>query len=542
MHLEPLCPGPAAWRISEIAPAKDRIGLFLEPMRTAVACPVCGTDRRRVHSRYRRRPWDMPWGRWPVQLVVHARRFFGDVPRCPRRIFVEPFPGVLAPYARQTERWRQALLELAHASSAEVAARVAWFLGYRASPDSLSRRQRAERFVIPSPRVLGVDEVALRRGVTYGTLVVDLERRRPMAGLEGRTAEPVPKWLQAHPTVAILVRDRADAYAVAGRQAAPDALQVADRFHLVRNVSDALKTLLHAHRWRQPATMVSPAVSPRVPSAPPANSAAAPGQVPQPTPRKRAVWEAVQHRRNLGQSLRQIAQALGVDRRTGRRYLAADQPPVYPTRRPRPTQLTPYIGHLAERWAQGCHNARRLSHKLVQRGYRGSASMVRLVVRPWRTHPADRPPTLTSARLTRLILQPAGRLTEAERDALAGFLHANPLLARGYQLKAHFHTLLAEPDPAALDQWLQAAETSDLPSFRSLARSFRQDYDAIVAALTMPWSTGQCEGQICRVKLLKRLGDGRATLDLLRQRILHRMAAPLTGAEHELQVPQQVAA
>jgi transposase len=542
MHLEPLCPGPAAWRISKITVEQDRIVVCLEPMRAAVACPVCGTDSQRVHSRYRRRPWDMPWGRWPVQLAVHARRFFCDAPGCPRRIFVESFPGILAPYARQTERWRQALLELAHASSAEVAARVAWFLGYRASPDSLIRRQRAERFVSPSPRVLGVDEFALRRGLTYGTLLVDLEHRRPIAVLEGRTAEPLTKWLQAHPTVAFLVRDRAEAYAVAGRQAAPDALQVADRFHLIRNVSDALKTLLHAHRWRQPAAMVPPAVSPLVPSAPTVSSDAAPCKVPEPTPRKRAVWEAVQQRRGFGQSFRQIARALGLDRRTVRKYLAADQPPVYPARRPRPTQLTPYIEYLAERWTQGCHNARRLYHEIVPRGHRGSASMVRLVVRPWRTRPEARPPIVTPAQLTRLLLQPAGHLTEEDQSTLENVLQANPLLAQGYELKTRFQTLLAERDVSAFEPWLQEAETSTLPSFQSLARSFRQDADAIIAALTTPWSTSQCEGQICRVKLIKRLGYGRAKLDLLRQRILHRIATPMKLVEDGEQAQHPVAA
>jgi transposase len=115
-------------------------------------------------------------------------------------------------------------------------------------------------------------------------------------------------------------------------------------------------------------------------------------------------------------------------------------------------------------------------------------------------------------------------------------------LAQGYQLKTRFRTLLAERDVGAFEPWLHAAETSNLPSFRSLARSFRQDDDAIVAALTTPWSTGPCEGQICRVKLLKRLGYGRAKLDVLRQRILHRIAAPLTGPAPELQVPQPIAA
>jgi hypothetical protein len=144
MSLEPLCPDLVTWRIAAIAPARDRLVLHLEPVRRIVACPVCGTRSQRVHSQYRRKPWDLPWGRWSVQLVVQARRFFCDELTCPRWIFVGPFPTVLARYARQTERLRQVLLELAHGSSAEMAARLATWLGYITSPDTFIRRQRAE--------------------------------------------------------------------------------------------------------------------------------------------------------------------------------------------------------------------------------------------------------------------------------------------------------------------------------------------------------------------------------------------------------------
>jgi hypothetical protein len=138
----------------------------------------------------------------------------------------------------------------------------------------------------------------------------------------------------------------------------PDALQVADRFHLVQNVGNTLKTLLHSRRWRQPTTAAPPDAS--LASTATTTPSTAPQHIPQPTPRKRAVWEAVQQGRGLGQSLRQMAQALGRDRWTVRRYVALDEPPVYPARRPRATQLTPYVDYRGERWAQGCHNARRL--------------------------------------------------------------------------------------------------------------------------------------------------------------------------------------
>jgi hypothetical protein len=134
MPLEPLCPDPATWRITAIGSTRDRLTLHVEPVRPAVASPVCGARSQRVHSRYRRTPWDVPWGCWPVQLIVHARRFFGDAPTCPRRIFVEPFPRVLTRHARQTERLRHVLLELAYASNAEMAARLASWLSDEPRP------------------------------------------------------------------------------------------------------------------------------------------------------------------------------------------------------------------------------------------------------------------------------------------------------------------------------------------------------------------------------------------------------------------------
>ena len=262
-------------------------------------------------------------------------------PGCPRRIFVEPFPGILAPYARQTERWRQALLAWAHASSAEMAARIAGVLGYRASPDTSIRGQRAERFAFPAPRGLGVDELRFAVAARMVRCSWISECQPPVAVLEGRTAEPLTKWVQVHPTVAILVRDRAGAYALAGRQATPDALQVADRV----TVSDALTVLLHSHQGHSSAPATGPMESVPV-AAPMADPAEHPRTMPQPTPRKRAVWEAVHQRRNLGQPRRQIIRALGLDRRTVRRYLATDQAPVYPARRPRPTRLNPYLAYL----------------------------------------------------------------------------------------------------------------------------------------------------------------------------------------------------
>ncbi len=123
------------------------------------------------------------------------------------------------------------------------------------------------------------------------------------------------------------------------------------------------------------------------------------------------------------------------------------------------------------------------------------------------------------------MLKPQHRLSDEEQLELQRFLGVNPQLARGHQLKESFRHIVAEGDLEGLDAWMLEAAESRLPSFESLTKGFRQDYQAIQLALTTPWSNAQCEGQICRVKLIKRLGYGRAKLDLLRQRILHRRVA-----------------
>lgn len=519
MNLKPLCADPSVWSIRRMAPEGDQIVLELAPMRRAVACPVCQTMSQRIHSRYRRHPRDLPWAKWPVELWVSARRFFCNAPQCPRQIFAERFPEVLIPYACQTERRKQVLLELTHASSAQRAAQVARQLGYLTSPDTLLRLQRKEPIEPPSPQVLGVDEFALRRGRTYATLLVDLERHQPIDVLEGRDAQPLIRWLRAHPPIRVLARDRAEAYALAGRTAAPGALQVADRFHLVCNVSDALKELVRSGHWSLPTPVGE---SEKASGEPPSSGPTTPEEQPQATPRKQAAWEAVQQRKATGQPIKSIARELGMDRRTVRKYLATNQAPVCSPRR---TKLTPYLLDLWQRWTQGCHNARRLYQELLQQGYRGSEGLVKRAVRPWRSTQKPPKPRQTAA-FPWLVLRPSSGLTDPEREELERILQANPQLALGYQLKERFQELISRRDLAALDPWIGQAAQSGLSPFESLARSFRQDEEAIQAALTTPWSTAQCEGQICRVKLIKRVGCGRAKLDLLRKRVLHRMPVP----------------
>ena len=533
-------------------------------MAPSAACPCCARLSERVHSRYPRTLMDLPWQGNAVRIVLSVRKFFCDNRECERRIFAERFLAVAARYARRTARLAEALRELAYLAGGEAAARIARAFGLVVSPDALLEglKKAPPSVSLSTPRALGIDDFAFRKGHTYGTILVDLERRCPVDLLADREAETVARWLKEHPGVQIISRDRSETYRNASTHGAPEAVQVADRFHLVKNIGDSLKQLLERHHrclGKAVQSLVeqeSAAASNDEPSEHTQVETATPGTIPVPmrlTPprrtehekschreRKQACYEQVRQLHQTGLSHYAIARQTGISRQTIRKYLRADTCPHYPERAPRPGCLTPFAGYLKQRWEEGCHNAAELLREIQAQGYRGKYSILKVYLQPWRAYlPEEQECHTTGPKTKRRLLRHYVPSASVVRWWLLGHMSTADAERRAWQqafvetlcrlfpdveaartLSAGFVRLVKERRAAELDAWLEAARHCPAPEMRRFAQGLLCDKAAVSAALSEQWSNGPVEGQVNRLKTIKRAGYGRAGFGLLRARVL----------------------
>jgi transposase len=537
LHLE-------TWQIDTTT---GQVTLRVQSTQTLMHCPVCRFPTRRIHSRYSRTVADLPWAEYRVVLQLSVRKFCCANGRCLRRIFTERLPGVVAPWARRTERLLHWLAHIAVALGGAAGAQLSRGLGVVVSRRTLLRvLRRLPVPLLPTPTVLGVDDFAMRKRRTYGTVLIDLERRQAVALLPDRTAETLAQWLREHPGVEVIARDRAKAYADGAHQGACEATQVADRFHLLQNLREALDQVFTTHGKaldavndlgrQQPLALPDGTVA--VPVPPPDPPRPAQQRAAQRQARRQTIYEQVWTFHRQGWTSHAIAQQVGISLRTVQRDL---QTATFPGRKRRSdcgqSLLDPYKATLLARWNAGCHTAMRLFRELRQQGYVGSYGLVAAYARrvrqaqglahgqrrPRQPMPAVAEPPcqpLTPRRATWLVLRREAKRTEAEVRQLTQLRDQHAEVAEAIDLAQDFLSLVRQRQPTQLDPWLQRATASTLEALRRFATGLYEDYEAVKAGVTWPWSTGPVEGHINRLKMLKRQMFGRARLDLLSRRFL----------------------
>ncbi len=475
---------------------------------------------RRVHSRYQRQLSDTASGGQEVLIALQARRFFCGNGVCAKGTFAEQVPGLTTRYGRRTCGLQAVLRAVAVALGGRAGARLTGRLACSASRSTLLRLIRAAPDPDSGiPLVLGVDDFALRKGHVYGTVLVDIDTRRPVDILPERSAESFRAWLDAHPGVEIICRDRGGCYAEGAAEGAPLAIQVADRWHLWHNLAEAVERTVTRHRSCLQEPPPQPHLEPE-PETPPAPVAAGRGLAARTQARHAEVHAALAR----GLTITEVSRTLRLERKTVRRYATAATPDqlIGGPRLTRPGLLGPHQAYLRQRWDEGVRSTNRLHQELRERGYRGSERTLRRLTAQLRHDTAvpTPPPAPAARKVASWILTPPGKLAGADRAALAQITARCEELATTQDLVREFADMLCHQRGERLEAWACQAESSPVSELRGFSKGLRKDWAAVTAGLTTPYSSGAVEGHVNRIKMIKRQMYGRAKPDLLRKRVL----------------------
>ncbi|QES52094.1 ISL3 family transposase [Streptomyces venezuelae] len=502
----------------------ENVRLDAQCTTAGAACPGCGVCSTRVHSSYLRFLADVPSAGRSVVLQLRVRRFRCGNTKCPRQTFVEQISGLTRRHGQRTERLRSILTAVGLALAGRAGARLAAVLGTSISRSTVLRLVEAlPEPKVPMPRVVGVDEYATRKGRRYGTVLVDVETRRPIDLLPDREASSLAAWLAQRPGIEVVCRDRAPFFAEGATAGAPQATQVADRWHLWHNLGEASERAVARHRQCLRVLVPDPVAKADEP-APPEEKTDSPWRSERFANRVRARHATVHAMLEAGHSRRSIGRQLQMTHRTVKSLADVARPDDLfrgQWQHNRTSVLDEYNPYLDKRWDEGCTNAWKLWEEIVPLGYRGSYGRVSAYLREKRTAP--RPVTAQPPAprvVTRWILSRPETLTEIEQLRLKAVLANCPELDALTGHVRSFAQMLTERQGERLPQWLDAVRQDDLPSLHTLAAGIDRDRDAVIAGLTLPWNSGVVEGHVNRIKMLKRQMFGRAGFDLLRKRVL----------------------
>ncbi len=531
---------PAEITITSVDPSPTELVMGVACQAPRMECPECHQPSARIHGSYQRTVADLPCAGRNVILVLTVRKFVCGTPTCPRKIFTERLPGLVESYARMTSRLIALVQALGLVAGGQMGTRQADRTGIATTPSTLLRHLMQ----LPAPatravRVLGVDDFAWKKRFTYGTILVDLERRKIIDVLPDRESATVETWLKEHPEVHIVSRDRGKEFAKAATLGAPQARQVVDRFHMVKNLSEVLQEILGHCRAEI-----------RQGEAPRPQLEKAGKELTRPLP-KAATWQqrtpahvkkAHQARqasrddryqqmttlRAQGLTQREVATRMGMSERAIRTWLKRGGAPTNERQFRRQSVFDPYAAYVLQRWQDGIHEAKQLYEEIQTQGFSGTVRIVQRFVQALRDDPekitlapatgADR---FSSKTATWLFIRDPKQLTSEKQAELELICQRSETARQTYALTQQFMSMLRLRRGQEFETWLSAVEASHIPELRRFAHGLLKDQSAVVAGLTLSYSNGPVEAQVQKLKLVKRSMFGRAKLPLLRQRLLN---------------------
>jgi transposase len=532
-----LLPAKVGVRIQNVSFVQETVVVAMVADTPSATCPQCKCETASVHSHYHRQLQDQPSLGRPLRLAISARKFVCRNADCPQSVFCERLPELATKRARTTSELADSHRAIGLALGGEAGARLAAKLSLPTSPDTILRRVKdGPDEPSPAPRFVGLDDWACRKGQSYGTILIDLERRCVIDILPGRDGAAVKQWLAANPQVEIITRDRWPAYIEAATTAAPQAKQVADRFHLLRNVREAVEKLLSRHSAEikaASATEDSPhAATGDAPSSPHES----PGKALSEKEQRREVRQRLREERfqqvkeltAQRYSCRAIARRLGMNVKAVLRYRRLDQCPNWNPGRTSPTQLDPFAKFITEWVAAGNRNSADLYRLLQARGFTGGYDAARRYLnrilgssgRPGRRDRNAQPrrQAAPSARkLSFRVVNPKPGRRSAR--ILQRLREHDPRLNASLGLAEELMEMIRRKRSTKLGDWAVRAEASGASDLQHLAKSLLQDFAAVEAAMTEDWSNGPVEGHVNRLKTIKRQMYGRAGMKLLKARV-----------------------
>lgn len=534
------------FELLQIQSTPEKLVLEAKSLSRAANCPKCGILSQSIHSHYWRSPHDLALNAKSVQLKLHLPRFRCKNQQCSKVTFNERLPDLVLPYAQRTKRLNQLLQTLALALGGEGGARLGEQLKIGVSGTTLLRL--IYRTPTPSPakvRVLGVDDFAFKRGKTYGTVLVDLEQHKVIDLLADRSAKTLADWLVGHPELEVIARDRSHDYAFGILCGAPHVQQVADRWHLLKNWREMVERVFNRLHKSLQANWGGEGEPLR------GRSKRLQLAAYHARERRLAVYNEVKQLHQQGLSMLAIATKLKMGRDTVRKFVRAESFPERAVVVKAPSKLDPYRAELDQLWQSGIGNGRELYRQIKEVGYGGDYKAVQMWLAVRRTKPGRLHSEQEKARLAQnpaeilaketgkenkpegakvsklaaprhlawLLVQKPADLSVEKRQIL-DFLCEDSQISQLYRLSQQFVTDLKERNVANFEAWLRENEKSEIAELVSFSASLRKDYGAVKAAFSSPYSNGQTEGQVNRLKLIKRQMYGRASFELLRQRVL----------------------